>query len=151
MFNLSKRWETLLYLFSGVFINYCLRVNMSIAASEISKDLNWSDINKGYILSSFFWGYSIGQIPSTLIAQKYGHKYIFGLAILLSSFVTLFLPSACKYSLSLALFVRALTGLTSSALFPSSYHFFPRWIPLSEKTLMISIFGSGMYVVSNIY
>jgi hypothetical protein len=119
---------------------------MSIAASEIADDLHWSDYQKGFILSSFFWGYSVGQIPATLIAQRYGHKYTFGFAVLFSSFVSLFLPTACHISFSSALCIRALTGLMSSALFPSSYHFFPRWIPLSEKTLMISIFGSGMYM-----
>jgi hypothetical protein len=142
----SKRWEVLFYLFSGVLINYCLRVNLSIAASEIVDDLGWSDYQKGYLLSSFFWGYSVGQIPSTLIAQRYGHKYTFGGAVLFSSLVTFFFPSACQFSFPLALFTRALTGLMSSALFPSSYHFFPRWIPLNEKTLMISLFGSGMYM-----
>jgi hypothetical protein len=142
----SKRWEVLFYLFSGVLINYCLRVNLSIAASEIVDDLNWSDYQKGYLLSSFFWGYSVGQIPFTLIAQKYGHKYTFGSAVLFSSLVTLFFPSACQLSFPLGLLTRALTGLMSSALFPSSYHFFPRWIPLNEKTLMISLFGSGMYM-----
>lgn len=143
---ISKRWETLYYLFTGVLINYCLRVNMSIAASEIIDNLHWSDYQKGFLLSSFFWGYSVGQIPCTLIAQKYGHKYTFGLAVLLSSLITLLLPAACTISFGYALTVRALTGLMSSALFPSSYHFFPRWIPLNEKTIMISIFGSGMYM-----
>ena len=145
-FDLPKRWETLGYLFTGVLINYCLRVNMSIAASEITHDLNWTNYQKGLLLSSFFWGYSFGQIPSTLFAQRYGHKYLFGYAIFFSSFITLFIPISCHTSFSFALTTRALTGLMSSALFPSSYHFFPRWIPLSEKTLMISIFGSGMYM-----
>jgi hypothetical protein len=31
----SKRWETIWYLFMGVTINYCLRVNVSIAASKM--------------------------------------------------------------------------------------------------------------------
>lgn len=148
IFNISKRWEILSYLFTGVLINYCLRVNMSICASDIASNLSFSNIQKGYLLSSFFWGYSIGQIPSTLLAQKYGHKYIYGLSILLSSFITLLLPLLCQYSLITCLLIRSLTGLSSSAVFPSSYHFFPKWIPISEKTLMISIFGSGMYVVS---
>lgn len=144
--SLSKRWETLYYLFSGLLINYCLRVNLSIAVSSIIKNYNWSVSDKGYLLSSFFWGYSIGQIPSTLLAQKYGAKYTFGCAVFFSSLLTLLFPLSCQISLTYALGVRALIGLMSSALFPSSYHFFPKWIPLHEKTLMISIFGSGMYM-----
>ena len=147
----SKRWETVFYLFTGIVINYCLRVNLSIAASEIKDDLGWTEAQKGYVLSSFFWGYAVGQIPSTLFARKIGHKYTFGFSVFASSVLSMFMPVACRSSISIALFLRALIGLASSALFPSSYHFFPRWIPLAEKTLMLSLIGSGMYMVCNIF
>jgi ACS family sodium-dependent inorganic phosphate cotransporter-like MFS transporter 6/7/8 len=30
--------------------------------------------------------------------------------------------------------------------FPSAFHFYPEWIPLAEKTIMITAVGSGMYL-----
>ena len=63
---LSKRWEFATLLGSGLLIEYTLRVNMSVAIKDIAEDLNWSDSQKGLVLSSFYWGYTIGQIPANL-------------------------------------------------------------------------------------
>ena len=55
------------------------------------------------------------------------------------------LPTVARASLPLTLALRALTGLCASATFPSVYHFFPAWIPVANKTWMISFCGSGIY------
>jgi sugar phosphate permease len=47
---LSKRWETIWFLAMGVCINYCIRVNVSIAAQEMKDDLNWTEEQKGELL-----------------------------------------------------------------------------------------------------
>lgn len=61
------------------------------------------------------------------------------------------MPTAAKYSFTLALLTRAATGLACAPCFVSCYHFFPKWVPLEEKTLMVSTVGCGMYVVSSIF
>jgi len=95
----SKRWETIWFLAMGVCINYCIRVNVSIAAQEMEDELNWTEQEKGEILSAFFWGYASGQIPATLIAGSIGPKYTFGFAIFGSSVINLFMPMAAKQSI----------------------------------------------------
>lgn len=57
------------------------------------------------------------------------------------------MPIAAKYSFTLALLTRAATGLACAPCFVSCYHFFPKWVPLEEKTLMVSTVGCGMYMV----
>jgi MFS transporter, ACS family, solute carrier family 17 (sodium-dependent inorganic phosphate cotransporter), member 5 len=57
------------------------------------------------------------------------------------------MPIAAKHSLTLALLTRAATGAACAPCFPSCFHFFPKWVPLAEKTLMISTVGCGMYMV----
>ena len=37
-------------LFSGLAVSYTLRVNMSVAAQRMRTDLNWSEVQKGYVL-----------------------------------------------------------------------------------------------------
>jgi len=133
-------------LVSGILIVYTLRVNMSIAVNDMKKDLNWTDEQKGYVLSSFYWGYTIGQIPSNLLTQRYGGKWLFGLSVFIPSILTLFVPLACKFSFSLSLLVRVLIGFFESATFPSVFYFLPIWIPNSEKTLLIPFIFSGMYL-----
>lgn len=137
-----------MFLCSGIVIVYCLRVNMSVAAQLMRSELKWTEAQKGLVLSSFYWGYALGQIPSSKFAQFYGAKRLFGFSILIPSLLTLLVPMACRYSFTLALCIRALIGLTESAAFPACYHFFPNWIPNSQKTVMISVFMSGIYVGS---
>jgi len=74
----SRRWEMAFMIFSGIVIVYTLRVNMSVAASDMKDELGWSDAEKGLVLSSFYWGYAVGQIPASRLIQKYGAKWIFG-------------------------------------------------------------------------
>jgi MFS family permease len=143
---LSRRWQTIFFLASGVVVNYCLRVNISVAVQDMKDELNWSEYDKGLVLSAFYWGYATGQIPATLIATKIGAKWTFAFAILGSGLVSLLVPSAAKASFGLILLARACVGLCSAFLFPSAYHFFPKWIPLAEKTMMVAVVGAGLYM-----
>ena len=143
----SKRWEVILFLFSAATISYTLRVNISIAAQRMRDELGWSEREKGFMLSAFFWGYAIGQIPSTLAADRIGGKATLGFAIFASSVMTMLFPAASKISYNLALATRAIIGLCSAATFPSCFYFYPRWVPIKEKTFMLSFVYSGMYMV----
>ena len=131
---------------SGILVVYTLRVNMSVAVEKISDDIGWSDSEKGLALSSFYWGYALGQIPGGRLANRHGAKKIFGLSILVPSILTLFVPIACRTHFALVLLLRALIGLTEAASFPCLYHFFSKWVAPKEKTLMVSSTVSGMYM-----
>lgn len=149
MISIPKRWEIALLLNSGIVIVYCLRVNMSIGVQDIRDELNWSEAEKGVVLSAFYWGYAIGAVPASKIAQVYGAKLIFGLSILIPSILTLFVPVACRTSIYLALACRCFLGLCESATFPALFQFYPLWIPLEEKQLLIAVINSGVYIVSS--
>jgi MFS family permease len=142
---LSRRWEMTFLLFSGMVIAYCLRVNMSVVAPKLMDELGWTENQKGKVLSSFFWGYTVGQLPASRITQIYGAKLTFGLAIFIPSLLTLFVPWACEYSYMAALAMRVVIGLFQSSCFPSIYHFLPKWAPSAEKTIIISTIINGIY------
>ena len=40
MFGLSKRWEAIWMLHTGIVVVYCLRVNMSVAAQDMRDELD---------------------------------------------------------------------------------------------------------------
>lgn len=69
LFGISRRWEMIFMLCSGVIIVYTLRVNMSVAAPKMTDELNWTEAQKGYVLSAFYWGYALGQLPASFVAQ----------------------------------------------------------------------------------
>lgn len=142
---ISRRWEMTFLLFSGMVIAYSLRVNMSVAAPRLMTNLGWTENQKGKVLSSFFWGYTIGQLPASRITQIYGAKLTFGLAIFIPSLLTLFVPWACEYSYEAALIIRVIIGLFQSSCFPSIYHFLPKWVPTQEKTIIVATIINGIY------
>lgn len=133
-------------LFSGVCVLYILRVNMSVAAVKMKDDLGWTESQKGLVLSAFYWGYAIGQLPASRLGQYYGAKWLFGLSVLIPSILSLLVPVASRSSFGMALFIRVLIGFFESAGFPSAFHFFPTWLPLAEKTFLIPFIVSGTFV-----
>ena len=46
----------------------------------------------GWVLSSFFYGYIITQLPGGWLATKFGGKYVFGVGVLVTSLLTLITP-----------------------------------------------------------
>lgn len=97
------------------------------------------------VLSAFYWGYALGQIPASRLAEKYGAARIFGLSVLIPSIITLFVPAAARTSFGMALATRAILGFFESANFPCVFQFYPRWIPIAEKPIMIGVISAGMY------
>lgn len=71
---------------------------------------------------------------------------MFGLSVAVPSLLTCLVPLACRHSIGMALFIRVLIGFFESATFPCVFHFFPVWVPITEKTFMIPFIVSGMYV-----
>lgn len=138
-----------LMLFSGVIINYSLRVMLSVFADPITQELGWTEAQRGLMLSSFYWGYTVGMCPSGEIAVEYGTKWVFAFSILVPCILALVFPVATRHSFGLCLLVCSLIGLFESATFAAIYNFYPLWIPLKEKTIMVNVINSGCNVVSN--
>ena len=143
---IPKRWQFALLLLSGTAVNYCLRVNISSAISSMKVKFNWTEAQRGLVLSSFYWGYTLGQVPISRYMQYHEAKLIYGLAILIPSILTIFVPAACHTNFALTLLIRSLIGFLQSATFPCVYHFLPSWVPLNEKTIMVATILTGPYI-----
>ena len=146
--SLSRHWEFLWLTFSGVMLCYTLRVNMSVAAQSMRDELQWSETQKGFVLSAFYWGYALGQIPASYLMMKgiFSPKWTFGFAVFIPSILTILVPLCARSSYTAALIIRMLIGFIESATFPSCYQFFVAWIPPSDKTFMIATMFSGTYM-----
>lgn len=57
---------------------------------------DWSQEQQGIILSAFYWGFAITQIPAGILSQRYGGKYVFVLGILLSAVCSLLTPNVVQ-------------------------------------------------------
>ena len=150
--GIPKRWQLIIFLHTGFIIEYCLRVNASVAVVQMKEHYGWDDYERGLMLSSFYWyvlifnahivsskvlspvfnthifcimyrGYTFGQLPSNYIVQKTGAaKMTFACSIFFASFLTVLLPFAANVSFRACLGVRACIGLAESAAFPAAYN-----------------------------
>lgn len=71
----------------------------------------WTSTEQSYLLSSFFWGYVITQIPFGILAKRYGAKYFLGIGMLINSVFGLFVPLAAYQGYWWLVIVRFIQGL----------------------------------------
>ena len=74
-------------------------------------EFEWSKEMRGHVLSSFFYGYIVTQIPGGWLAAQLGAKYVYGIAMVINSVATIFTPLAARGSVYLIIVLRVLMGL----------------------------------------
>ncbi len=74
---------------------------------------NWNTKTQGYILSSFFYSYTIIQIPAGFLATTLGGKYLFGGSVGLCGLLTLFTPMCARMGPTALIILRVLEGFSS--------------------------------------
>ncbi|XP_037035937.1 putative inorganic phosphate cotransporter isoform X2 [Bradysia coprophila] len=141
-------------LFSCLFIAYALRVNLSIGIVAMTDNstnpdfvqYDWSESKRGLILSSFFWGYVISQVPAGLLAQRYGPKIFLLSTALICSLLTILTPVAASLGWKVLCALRVLQGLSQGFVFPSVHTSLAKWVHPSERGLLGTFTYSGTQI-----
>nr|XP_040577086.1 LOW QUALITY PROTEIN: sialin-like [Lepeophtheirus salmonis] len=104
----------------------------------------WTEQNKGLILGSYFWGYLVTQIPGGRIAELFSGKWVFLVAVLMSSLPTVLTPPAAYLGgFKLVIFLRIIEGFGGGLTFPAMNVLISKWAPSSEKSTLASIIYGG--------
>lgn len=104
----------------------------------------WSTSLQGYILSSFFYGYVITQIPFGLLAKRYGAMKFLGWGMLINSVFAFLVPIAARQGGAPWLIViRFIQGLGEGPIVPCTHAMLAKWIPPNERSRVGSIVYSG--------
>jgi MFS family permease len=74
-------------------------------------EFDWDEITQGLLLSSFFWGYIVTQIPGGILVRRFGSKWILGLGCLTAAVMSLLTPIAARTSVYALMAVRVVEGL----------------------------------------
>lgn len=144
----TQRWParyTLVGLcFGATFVCYIDRVSISVAVIAMQAQFGWSETIKGLVLSSFFIGYLLFQVPSGYLANRFGGKLVLGAAVAWWSLATMITPAAAMTSLAALVTARVAMGLGEAATFPASYSLFSQWVPAGERARAVSFLMSGV-------
>lgn len=140
----KKRYILIIFCFIASFICYIDRVNISVAIIAMQEQFQWTETTKGFVLSSFYIGYMLMQVPMGWLTNRFGGKLILGLALIWWSVMTIITPFAGMQSLGFLIAVRILMGAGETGTFPATYNLFSRWVPEIERSRAVAFAVSGI-------
>ncbi|XP_016990494.1 putative inorganic phosphate cotransporter isoform X1 [Drosophila rhopaloa] len=144
----ARHWQAIL-LFVGMMINYFQRVNISAGIVPMTQSTagapfyNWDTSQKSLILSSFFWGYVLSQVPAGLLARRFGAKVVLGSATATGGILCFFHPMAANSGWESICALRVLTGLVQGSVYPCVHTLLAKWVPRTERGLLTTGVYSG--------
>lgn len=124
------------------------KVNMSVAVIPMAKELGWSALNRGLVSSSFFWGYTLTQLPGGYIATKIGGAKVLAAGVALWSLATLIAPPAAHMGLLPLCASRVLVGLGEGVAPSAATTVLARLMPPNERSRAVSMVWGGLDVGS---
>lgn len=142
----NSRNLILALLFLGWSLGNLDRYIMNYAVVAITGDLNLDASATGIILSSFFLGYAIMQIPGGLLADKFGAKKILLISVIMWSIFTGL--TAIAWSLTAMIVIRFLFGIGEGGFQPSSSKIIATVFPKETRGRAMSIMLSSGGIVS---
>lgn len=129
----------LLFLFNVVC--YLDRINMSVAGKPIATEFGLTNVELGYLFSSFLWAYVVMMLPSGRLVDSLGaHR----LATIGAAFwsVAQIATGATGGFVSM-LIARLGMGAGEAPTFPVSYRGVRDWAPASERGLAVGLIQAG--------
>ncbi|XP_065892979.1 sialin-like isoform X2 [Dysidea avara] len=153
---IKTRYVLAFMIFLGLCNAFSLRANLSVAIVEMTaenprhgqRSFDWTDAEQGWVLSGFFYGYTITQIPGGWLATKFGGKYVFGVGILMSSLLTIITPQLAYLNVWALVACRVIVGLFEGITYPATNAMFGKWAPPLERSIMGSITLAGTFLGS---
>jgi MFS transporter, ACS family, D-galactonate transporter len=78
----SVRWNIFLIMLLLVTVNYIDRASLSVAMPLLTKEFSLSPVMQGFILSSFFWSYTLAQIPGGQLVDRFKPRAVLAICTL---------------------------------------------------------------------
>jgi ACS family glucarate transporter-like MFS transporter len=145
--TLRIRWLLIGWMFVISAVAYLDRVNISIAGKLMESEFGLSDIQLGWVFSSFVLGYALFQAPGGRMADRYGPRKVIGLAAIwwaVFTALTGLAPAGLTISLAGLMLVRFALGLGESVVYPASNRLVAFWIPSQERGLANGLIFAGV-------
>ncbi|HEX6536041.1 MAG TPA: MFS transporter [Gemmatimonadaceae bacterium] len=137
----SYRWTICALLFAATTINYIDRQVIGILAPTLQRELGWTEVQYGQIVSWFSLAYGVGFLAVGRLLDRIGVRRGLAASIIAWSIAAAghaFARGAATFSAA-----RALLGLGESGNFPGSIKAVAEWFPKKERALATGIFNAG--------
>ncbi len=146
-FRIEPRYVIVFATFFATFSAYVERVGFSIAFTDLAKEAGIDESVKGTVLSAFYWGYALSQIPGGWAAQQYGGRLMLLLCFASWSAASILTPTNGRQVFAIVI-ARVCVGVAQGFLIPAVHTVLSQWIPPHERARAVSLTTSGMYLGS---
>ncbi len=140
----QRRWWVVGLLFLAVLVNYIDRNNLSVAAVPVMEEFDFSPLTAGALMSAFFWTYTLLQIPSGWVVDRFGFRWTYGVAFLLWSLSSAALGLARSFGQIFGL--RMMLGASQAVVQPVSLTYIRTHFTEHEQGLPTGLYISGMMI-----
>ena len=149
----NTRWYLIGWMLIISAVSYLDRVNISIAGKALEAEFGLSDIQLGWVFSSFVLGYALFQAPGGRLADRWGPRRLIALATVwwaVFTALTGLTPSRFAGALTVLLAVRFALGVGESVTYPASNRLVASWIPSRERGLANGLIFAGVGIGAGI-
>lgn len=137
-------WVVLGLMVLSVAINYIDRGSLSIAAPLLVPEMNIPPAQLGMLLSAFFWTYSLLQIASGWLVDRYEVKWVMAAGFLAWSLATA--ATGWANTFTALLVFRLLLGVGESVAYPCYSKIVSAHFPEHQRGLVNSLIDAGTKV-----
>lgn len=113
------------------------------ASQNIKGEFTWDKSLQGGILGAFFWGYTVMQIPSGVLSERFGPRRMIFVGMFLVSVLTILTPVLARGSPYLLIVTRVLIGMGEAAMYPGAQVFWAKWSPPHERSRLVAFAFGG--------
>nr|CAD7402567.1 unnamed protein product [Timema cristinae] len=107
--------------------------------------VSWDEYEQGLVLGSPYWLYWATQLPSSMVAHRYGSKIVFGLSNYIMCMLGILIPFATFNNFYLLIAIRVLQGFVGGFVWPVLHAITAAWVPPNERSKFITAYtGSSL-------
>jgi len=103
----------------------------------------WDKKLRGLILGAFFWGYTVMQIPSGYISDRFGPRLSISIGMFPVAILTILCPFMARGSPYFLLVGRIVIGLGEAMMYPGMQSLWAKWSPPHERSRLVGFAFGG--------
>jgi MFS transporter, ACS family, D-galactonate transporter len=140
----SSPYVTLAFLCAAAAVAYAQRQVVAVTKESMQAELELTKNQVGWIMSAFFIGYSLFQIPLGWLCDRCGPRRALIASVAFSALATALLPASS--SMETMIFVWTICGIAQAGLFPIAARLIVATFPATRRAIASGLLGSSMSV-----
>ena len=138
------RYRALAWLTLAAALAYLCRNAVGVAESTLRQDLGLSLEQSGWFMGAFFWTYSLFQVPSGWLSERWGTRLALSIFAFAWSVATFGIGVAPAFGLLIV--AQLVMGVAQAGVFPAACNSIGHWMPLGQRAIGVGILAAGMQV-----